>query len=99
MYDPCRPNDRLLLGMKGSISEFELNVIRSRMPDAKHGKALRGGLRISVPIGSEARGCANGYPEGDLIHIAMLSLTAKALLEVASASLQVRLDVRCAQSD
>jgi DNA invertase Pin-like site-specific DNA recombinase len=29
--DPCRPNDRLLLGMKGSISEFELGVIRSRM--------------------------------------------------------------------
>jgi DNA invertase Pin-like site-specific DNA recombinase len=27
VYDPCRPNDRLLLGMKGSISEFELNVL------------------------------------------------------------------------
>jgi DNA invertase Pin-like site-specific DNA recombinase len=51
IYDPCRPNDRLLLGMKGSISEFELGVIRSRMHDAKHGKALRGDLRISVPIG------------------------------------------------
>lgn len=51
IYDPCRPNDRLLLGMKGSISEFELGVIRSRMLDAKHGKALRGELRISVPIG------------------------------------------------
>ena len=31
VYDPCRPNDRLLLGMKGSISEFELGIIRSRM--------------------------------------------------------------------
>jgi DNA invertase Pin-like site-specific DNA recombinase len=51
VYDPCRPNDRLLLGMKGSISEFELSVIRSRMLDAKHGKAKRGELRISVPIG------------------------------------------------
>jgi excisionase family DNA binding protein len=49
IYDPCRPNDRLLLGMKGSISEFELGIIRSRMHDAKHGKALRGDLRISVP--------------------------------------------------
>src|SRR5262245_6357735 len=28
IYDPCRPNDRLLLGMKGSISEFELGIIR-----------------------------------------------------------------------
>jgi DNA invertase Pin-like site-specific DNA recombinase len=51
IYDPCRPNDRLLLGMKGSISEFELGIIRARMHDAKHGKALRGDLRISVPTG------------------------------------------------
>ena len=34
VYDSCRPNDRLLLGMKGSISEFELGVIRSRMYEA-----------------------------------------------------------------
>lgn len=51
IYDPHRPNDRLLLGMKGSISEFELSVIRTRMLDAKHGKALRGDLRIGVPVG------------------------------------------------
>ncbi len=51
VYDPCRPNDRLLLGMKGSISEFELGVIRARMVDAARAKARRGELRISVPIG------------------------------------------------
>ncbi|WP_198359318.1 recombinase family protein, partial [Burkholderia ubonensis] len=51
VYDPCRPNDRLLLGMKGSISEFELNVLRTRMLDAARAKAQRGELRISVPIG------------------------------------------------
>jgi DNA invertase Pin-like site-specific DNA recombinase len=51
MYDPCRPNDRLLLGMKGSISEFELGIIRSRMYDAARSKAKRGELRISIPIG------------------------------------------------
>ena len=39
VYDPCRPNDRLLLGMKGSISEFELNVLRTRMLDAARAKA------------------------------------------------------------
>src|SRR2546430_14412349 len=50
IYDPCRPNDRLLLGMKGSISEFELGVIRARMLDAARAKARRGELRISVPI-------------------------------------------------
>jgi DNA invertase Pin-like site-specific DNA recombinase len=51
VYDPCRPNDRLLLGMKGSISEFELGIIRSRMYEAARSKAKRGELRISIPIG------------------------------------------------
>jgi DNA invertase Pin-like site-specific DNA recombinase len=37
--------------MKGSISEFELNVLRTRMLDAARGKAHRGELRISVPVG------------------------------------------------
>ena len=44
-------NDRLLLGMKGSISEFELGVLRTRMLDAARSKASRGELRLSVPFG------------------------------------------------
>lgn len=51
VYDPCLPNDRLLLGMKGNISEFELSILRTRMYEAKHDKACRGELRISVPVG------------------------------------------------
>ena len=51
VYNPCRPNDRLLLGMKGSISEFELGVLRARMIDAARSKAGRGELRIAVPFG------------------------------------------------
>ena len=51
VYNPCRPNDRLLLGMKGSISEFELGVLRTRMLDAARSKASRGELRLSVPFG------------------------------------------------
>jgi DNA invertase Pin-like site-specific DNA recombinase len=51
VYNPCHPNDRLLLGMKGSISEFELGVLRSRMLDAARSKARRGELRLSVPFG------------------------------------------------
>jgi DNA invertase Pin-like site-specific DNA recombinase len=42
---------RLLLGMKGSISEFELGVLRARMLDAARAKARRGELHISVPVG------------------------------------------------
>jgi len=51
VYDPGRPNDRLLLGMKGSICEFELSVLRARMLDARQSKARRGALRIAVPVG------------------------------------------------
>lgn len=51
VYDPCLPNDRLLLGMKGNISEFELSILRTRMHEAKRDKARRGELRISVPAG------------------------------------------------
>jgi DNA invertase Pin-like site-specific DNA recombinase len=51
VYDPCRPNDRLLLGMKGSISEFELGIIRSRMYESARSKAKRGELKISSPTG------------------------------------------------
>jgi DNA invertase Pin-like site-specific DNA recombinase len=51
VYNPCRPNDRLLLGMKGSISEFELGVLRARMLDAARSKARRGELRLFVPFG------------------------------------------------
>ena len=46
VYNPCRPNDRLLLGMKGSISEFELGVLRARMLDAARSKASPMGSRV-----------------------------------------------------
>ena len=51
IYDPRLPNDRLLLGMKGSIFEFETGVLRARMLDALREKACRGELRLNVPIG------------------------------------------------
>jgi excisionase family DNA binding protein len=51
VYNPCDPNDRLLLGMKGTLSEFELGTLRTRMLEALQSKAQRGELRIDVPIG------------------------------------------------
>jgi len=51
VYNPCLPNDRLLLGMKGTISEFELGILRARLVEAARAKARRGELRIPVPIG------------------------------------------------
>jgi len=51
VYDPSTPNDRLLLGLKGTMSEFELTVLRRRLLDAAVAKARRGELRMPVPIG------------------------------------------------
>ncbi len=51
VYDPRRPNDRLLLGLKGTMSEFELTLLRSRLVEAQTSKARRGEFRFSVPVG------------------------------------------------
>lgn len=51
VYDPSYPNDRLLLGLKGTMSEFELTIMRRRLLDAAVAKARRGELRFGVPVG------------------------------------------------
>jgi DNA invertase Pin-like site-specific DNA recombinase len=51
IYDPADPNDRLLLGLKGQISELELHTIRSRLVRGKLNKARRGELFINAPTG------------------------------------------------
>lgn len=51
LYDSCHINDRLLLGLKGAISEFELHIISSRLWGGKLAKALRGELRTPLPVG------------------------------------------------
>ena len=50
-YDPSLPNDRLLLGLKGTMSEFELTLLRRRLVDGAQAKASRGELRMPVPVG------------------------------------------------
>ncbi len=51
IYDPRHPNDRLLLGMKGTMSEMELSVLRQRSFEALKQKARRGELFMTVAIG------------------------------------------------
>ena len=51
VYDPRQSNDRLLLGMKGTISEMELSLLRQRSVEALKLKALRGELHTTVAIG------------------------------------------------
>jgi DNA invertase Pin-like site-specific DNA recombinase len=51
VYDPSLINDRLLLGLKGTMSEFELNLFRQRSMEAIRQKAGRGELRFRLPAG------------------------------------------------
>jgi DNA invertase Pin-like site-specific DNA recombinase len=51
VYDPRDPNDRLLLGVKGTLSEAELMTIRCRLHDGRWSKARRGELAQSLPVG------------------------------------------------
>ena len=61
VYDPATHNDRLLLGLKGTISEAELYLIKQRMWGGRIAKARRGELGIEVPIGYLRR------PSGEVV--------------------------------
>src|SRR5207248_7003542 len=50
-YDPGSANGRLLLGLKGQLSELELHTIKARMTAGLLNKAQRGELALSLPIG------------------------------------------------
>jgi excisionase family DNA binding protein len=64
LYHPAVINDRLLLGLKGTISEFELHLIRSRLNGGLWEAARRGALRTHLPIGYEHDG------EGRIVKVA-----------------------------
>ncbi len=56
LYDPSLLDDRMVLGLKGTISELEWHTIRKRMHQAALNKARRGELRIVLPAGLEWQG-------------------------------------------
>lgn len=61
VYDPCNYNDRLLLGLKGTLSEAELHVIKQRMLAGKKAKARRGELGMQLAMGYVK------HPSGEII--------------------------------
>ena len=61
VYDPAEHNDRLLLGLKGTISEAELHLIRQRMWSGRVAKARRGELAVPLPGGFARR------PSGEVV--------------------------------
>jgi DNA invertase Pin-like site-specific DNA recombinase len=61
IYDPTSYNDRLLLGLKGTMSEAELHILKQRMVEGKKAKARRGELGVQLPRGYVRR------PSGEII--------------------------------
>src|ERR1700745_3532948 len=51
VYAPRQSNDRLLLGLKGSLNEYELDLLRQRSLEARREMAKRGELIVSAPVG------------------------------------------------
>jgi DNA invertase Pin-like site-specific DNA recombinase len=66
IYHPAVFNDRLLLGLKGTMSEAELHVLRARLNGGIRNKAARGELRRGLPVGfvrGEAEGEVRFHPD------------------------------------
>jgi len=90
IYDPSSTNGRLLLGLKGQLSEFELHTIRSRLTAGLLNKAERGDLALSLPIGlvrqADGQVCKN--PNQEIQD--RISLVFRTFLRVKSASKVLR---------
>jgi len=86
VYDPGTPNGRLLLGLKGQLSEMELYTIRARMTAGLLNKAQRGELALSLPVGlvRDADGVVRKEPNLEVQH--RLELVFSTFLERRSAS-------------
>ena len=65
LYDPASFNDRLLLGLKGTMSEAELHLLRARLRGGLLAKAKRGELQIALPVGLvyDERGAVQRHPD------------------------------------
>src|SRR6201982_3559042 len=65
VYDPAEHNDRLLLRLKGTLSEAELHLIRQRMWTGRIAKARRGELAVPLPAGLVRRPSGGGGLDPD----------------------------------
>ncbi|HEX5994230.1 MAG TPA: recombinase family protein, partial [Jiangellales bacterium] len=65
LYDPCSFNDRLLLGLKGTMSEAELHFLHARMQGGLLAKARRGELAVRLPVGFVYDGASNAVLDPD----------------------------------
>ena len=75
VYDPMLYNDRLLLGLKGTMSEAELHFLRQRLQQGRLNKARRGEQFTSAPIGYVRSSCGNRLeldPDEQVQHVVRL---------------------------
>src|ERR1700685_3077364 len=85
VYDPRLINDRLLLGMKGTMSEMELSILRQRAHEALKQKARRGELFTTVAIGYVRKGLDQIEKDPDLRVQDALALIFRKFAELQSA--------------
>jgi DNA invertase Pin-like site-specific DNA recombinase len=90
IYDPATPNGRLILGLKGLISELELHTLRARLTAGLLNKAQRGELALPLPVGliRDSLGRVLKYPDQEVQ--GRLELVFTSFLQVKAACQVVR---------
>ena len=84
VYDPSCFNDRLLLGLKGTMSEAELHMLKNRLQQGINHKARKGELKFHLPVGYQfdENGGILKSPDEQVTHI--LDLTFKKFFEIGT---------------
>ncbi len=90
IYDPATPDGRLLLGLKGQMSEMELHMIRSRLTAGILNKAKRGELALALPAGLVRDKLGNVRKDPNLEVQSRLELIFATFLQLKSASKVLR---------
>src|SRR5918993_462537 len=90
VYDPRTPDGRLLLGLKGTISELELHTIRCRLTAGLLAKAARGELALQLPVGLARDPSGVVTKDPDLEVQARIALVFATFLQVRTAMAVVR---------
>lgn len=90
VYDPAHFNDRLLLGLKGTMSEAELHILKARLQGGMRNKARRGELQLPLPIGLSYDAAGTVVLDPDAQIQQTVRLLFETFREVRSASATVR---------
>lgn len=90
VYDPASFNDRLLLGLKGTMSEAELHILKSRLQGGILNKARRGELEVPLPVGLVYDGASRVVLDPDRQVRDSVALLFEVFRDLGSASAVVR---------